>query len=306
MIPARLAQKTRGIRMDNQNNFIMLPTNDFCFKELMQNPKVRKGFIAGILQKKPEQIRETILLPTETRRDYADDKLSVLDVLVLLEDGTQMDLEMQVEYFAFWDKRVLFYLAKMYTGQLQKGEGYDKLKKCIHVGVLDFILFPESEECYHKINLCNVKTGRVYSDLFELHMLELPKLPKVLARMKRGEAISDESIIQWMEFFSGKTQEDFKTMAKQNEYMEEAVNTLFELSADEKKRLEYEAREKAIRDYNTQMQSAEQRGMERGKELGMELAIKALALRTEGMSLEQIASACDMSLEQVKRILTSV
>ena len=91
-------------------------------------------------------------------------------------------------------------------------------------------------------------------------------------------------------------------MAKQNEYMEEAVNTLFELSADEKKRLEYEAREKAIRDYNTQMKSAEQRG----KELGMELAIKALTLRTEGMSLEQIASACDMSLEQVKRILTSV
>lgn len=91
-------------------------------------------------------------------------------------------------------------------------------------------------------------------------------------------------------------------MAKQNEYMEEAVNTLFELSADDKKRLEYEAREKAIRDYNTQMKSAEQRG----KELGMELAIKALTLRTEGMSLEQIASACDMSLEQVKRILTSV
>lgn len=121
-------------------------------------------------------------------------------------------------------------------------------------------------------------------------------------KMKCGEAISDESIIQWMEFFSGKTQEDFKTMAKQNEYMEEAVNTLFELSADEKKRLEYEAREKAIRDYNTQMKSAEQRG----KELGMELAIKALTLRTEGMSLEQIASACDMSLEQVKRILTSV
>lgn len=131
---------------------------------------------------------------------------------------------------------------------------------------------------------------------------ELMQNPKVLARMKCGEAISDESIIQWMEFFSGKTQEDFKTMAKQNEYMEEAVNTLFELSADEKKRLEYEAREKAIRDYNTQMKSAEQRG----KELGMELAIKALTLRTEGMSLEQIASACDMSLEQVKRILTSV
>ena len=108
--------------MNNQDNFIMLPTNDFCFKELMQNPKVRKGFIAGVLGKNPEEIRETVLLPTETRRDYAEAKLAILDVKVLLHDGAQMDLEMQVEYFAFWDKRVLFYLAKMYTGQLQKGE----------------------------------------------------------------------------------------------------------------------------------------------------------------------------------------
>lgn len=30
-------------------NFIMLPTVDFCFKELMMNPKVRTGFIAALL-----------------------------------------------------------------------------------------------------------------------------------------------------------------------------------------------------------------------------------------------------------------
>ena len=292
--------------MSNQDNFIMLPTNDFCFKELMQNPKVRKGFIAGILQKDQKEIRETILLPTETRRDYADDKLSVLDVRVLLEDGTQMDLEMQVEYFAFWDKRVLFYLSKMYTEQLKKGDWSEKLKKCIHVGVLNFVHFPNSEECYHKVNLCNSRTGEVYSDLFEMHILELPKLPKVLAKMACGEEVSDKAIIQWMEFFSGKTQEDFEEMAKQNEYVAEAVNTLFELSADEKKRLEYEAREKAIRDYNTQMKSAEQRGMEQGMEEGIKegikLTLRVLKLKAEGKSIEQISKECNAPLEQIKRI----
>lgn len=289
--------------MSNQDNFIMLPTNDFCFKELMQNPKVRKGFIAGILQKDPKEIRETILLPTETRRDYVDDKLSVLDVRVLLEDGAQMDLEMQVEYFAFWDKRVLFYLSKMYTEHLKKGDGYEKLKKCIHVGVLNFIHFPNSEECYHKVNLCNSRTGEVYSDLFEMHILELPKLPKVLAKMACGEEVSDKAIIQWMEFFSGKTQEDFEEMAKQNEYVAEAVNTLFELSADEKKRMEYEAREKAIRDYNTQMKSAEQRGMEHGIEEGIKLTLRVLKLKAEGKSAEQISKECNVPLEQIKRII---
>ena len=100
----------------------------------------------------------------------------------------------------------MFYLAKMYTGQIQRGDGYDKLKKCIHVGVLNFMYFPNSEDCYHKINLCNSRTGEVYSDLFELHVLELPKLPKVLRKMEQGEIVSDEPIIRWMEFFSGKTQ----------------------------------------------------------------------------------------------------
>lgn len=265
----------------------------------MQNPKVRKRFIAGILGKDPKEIRETILLPTETRRDYADDKLAILDVKVLMEDGKRLDLEMQVEYFAFWNERILFYLAKMYTEQLKRGEGYENLKKCIHVGVLNFTYFPKSEDCYHKINLCNSKTGELYSDLFELHILELPKLPKVREKMACGEKVSDESVIQWMEFFSGKTQEEFKKMAKQNEYIEEAVNTLFELSADEKKRLEYEAREKAIRDYNTQMKSAEQRGVEHG----MEIAVKVIELKSEGMSAEQIATELDLPLDYVQRLV---
>ena len=49
------------------------------------------------------------------------------------------------------------------------------------------LYFPKSEDCYHKINLCNSKTGELYSDLFELHILELPKLPKVREKMACGE-----------------------------------------------------------------------------------------------------------------------
>ena len=289
--------------MSSNNQFIMSPTNDFCFKELMQNPKIRKGFIAGILKKTPEEITETILLPAETRRDYADEKLSILDVKVLLADGTRMDLEMQVAYFGSWDKRVLFYLSKLYTEQIQKGDDYEKLKKCIHVGVLDFIRFPESEECYHKINLCNCKSGEIYTDLLELHILELPKLPKVRAKLEQGEMVSDdEMVLQWMEFFSCKTQEDFETMAKQDEYMEEAVNTLFKLSADEQKRVDYEAREKAIRDDRAKLDWATKVGFDEG----LAMAGKIVQLKLAGKTPEEISTACDLPLEQVKEILGEI
>ena len=94
-------------------NFIMLPTVDVCFKGLMNNPKVRKGFIAALLKEEPKEIRETFLLPTVLRQDYPDDKLGVLDVRVLMEDGRQLDMEMQVAYFEYWDARILFYLSKI-------------------------------------------------------------------------------------------------------------------------------------------------------------------------------------------------
>ena len=61
----------------NDDNFIMLPTVDFCFKGLMNNPKVRKGFIAALLKKNPETIRETVLLPTVLGQEYQDDKLGM-------------------------------------------------------------------------------------------------------------------------------------------------------------------------------------------------------------------------------------
>lgn len=55
-------------------------------------------------------------------------------------------------------------------------------------------------------------------------------------------------------------------MAKKNEYVDEAYQELLNLSADDIKRLQYESREKAIRDYNSQINSAEERGEKRGAE----------------------------------------
>lgn len=276
--------------MKKDDNFIMLPTVDFCFAGLMENPKVRKGFVAAIIKVPPEKIKETTLLPTILRRESKDDKLGILDVRVVLVDGTQLDIEMQVAYFAYWDKRVLFYLSRIYTGQIKKGESYENLKKCIHVSILDFIHFPD-EECYRTIHFCDDRTGKRYTDLMEIQILELKKLPE--------EVKSGGGILAWMKFFSRKTKKEFEDMAKTNEYMEEAYSTLLELSADDIKRLEYEAREKALRDYNSQMSSSFQMGVKQG----IETSRKVFQLHVKGKSPEEIAEICGMGEEEVKEIL---
>ena len=93
-------------------------------------------------------------------------------------------------------------------------------------------------------------------------------------------------------------------MAQKDEYIEEAYDELKKLSLDEQKRMEYELRQKAIRDYNSQMNSAERRGEARGEKRGRQLTLKHL-IRTNieaGKSLEEIAEFLGLGLSEVKKL----
>ena len=229
------------------NDFIMKPKVDFCFKELMADEKVRQGFLSAILHVQPEKIVKTELLPTHLQKVHKEDKLGILDVRVLLENGTQLDMEIQIAPFALWPERSLFYLAKIYVDQIQEGEDYDKLKKCIHIGILDFELFPEDEEYYLRFHIWEDERRRKYSDKIEIHIFELPKLKKY--------EYPESELLNWMRFMNAEKKEEFAMLADKNEYMEKAYERLTKISADKQKRLEYEAREKAVRDYNWQMKT---------------------------------------------------
>ena len=63
-------------------------------------------------------------------------------------------------------------------------------------------------------------------------------------------------------------------MAEKDEYIGEAYEALKNMSEDEVKRMEYEARQKAIRDYNSYMHSAERRGIKNGIKIGRDEGIK--------------------------------
>ena len=111
-----------------------------------------------------------------------------------------------------------------------------------------------------------------------------------------------------MRFLGGKKREEFEHMAERDEYIGEAYDELKKLSLDEQKKIEYELREKAVRDYNTQMKSAERRGEVRGEKRGIEkgqhLAILKLVGRNleRGSSPEEIAEFLALDPEEVFRL----
>lgn len=241
-----------------KDNFLMSPKVDYCFKELLAYSEIRKGFIVAILNKDPEEIAETTLMPTILSKDTEDGKYGILDVRVRMKNGSQMDLEMQVAPFEFWNNRVIFYLSKMYAEQVKEGDKYKNLKPCIQVSILNFNLFHEDRTCFREIAFCDLTTKQKYTDLLEIYVLELKKLPP--------EQKEEPLIIKWMRFLAAESREDFEKMAGEDNYINEAYEVLQKLSADKRKRLEYEARQKAIRDYDSQMSSSREEGIRIGED----------------------------------------
>lgn len=271
------------------NEFIMKPKVDFCFKELMEDEFVRKGFIAAILHIHPKEILRTELLPTHLRKEHGNDKLGILDVRILLNGNIQIDMEIQLSPFRLWAERSLFYLGKMYVGQFQKGKSYDVFGKCIHVGILDFELFPGDEEYYAVFHLWEDTRRRKYTDKIELHILELPKIAK--------HDYPGTELLNWMRFMNAERKEEFEMLAKENEYMEKAYERLMNLSADEEKQLEYEARQKAIMDHDYLMRYNWEEGMKVGIKAGMVETCKELGLSKE-KTVEKLMQKFDMQKEE--------
>ena len=128
-----------------------------------------------------------------------------------------------------------------------------------------------------------------------MHILELPKLPP--------EQQDETDLMQWMRFLGGKTRKDLKRMAEKNSNLQEAYDELDRLSADERKRLEYEARQKAIRDKNMLFKTGVERGRKEGIEQGIERGRKdiILSMLKSGMPIEQIAEITKESAENIKK-----
>ena len=65
----------------------------------------------------------------------------------------------------------------MYADQIEQGQKYDVLKKCVSIRILDFELFKKEVGFYSCFHIREDTRGFLYTDKMEFHVIELPKLP---------------------------------------------------------------------------------------------------------------------------------
>ena len=147
---------------------------------------------------------------------------------------------MQILNGGDWPERSLTYLCRAFDN-LNEGQDYNDIMSAIHIGILDFTLFPECPEFYAHYAMKNIINNNIYSDKFLLNVLDLNQT-----------CIATEGDITcglqyWARLFKAKTWEELKMLTKENEYLQEAAESLYVANADEIVRQQCVAREDAER-----------------------------------------------------------
>ncbi|WP_341465364.1 Rpn family recombination-promoting nuclease/putative transposase [Clostridium grantii] len=236
----------------------------------------------------------------ELTRELINDKTSILDVRAKTEDGTQIDIEVQLTNQHNMDKRTLFYWGRLFNQTISKGEDYQNLSKVITINILDFE-YVQLDKFHSKFHLWEDEAKEyMLTDLVEIHFLELPKFYKM-----KETNLKEDKLQRWMTFFNKDiSEEKLKELMEMDSDIRRVEERLEYLSSDEKTIELYRAREKSLHERANMISSAKKEGIKEGiKEGEYRKAIEIAKSLLDVLDINTIAKKTGLNEEDISKLM---
>jgi predicted transposase/invertase (TIGR01784 family) len=272
------------------------PRVDFAFKKLFgseENKDLLISLINAIVSEQ-EQVVEVELKNPYNLADYRAGKMSILDIKAKSQQGRWFNVEMQISEDYNFDKRAIYYWAKLVTEQLSEGKMFKELKKTISINILDFNFIPNNHDvhnCYKIINTATGKDDKLH-DIFELHYVELRKFTKPYHQITTA-------LDRWSTFLTKADQLDKHHVPEElagDESIVKAISAVDRMF-DEEERLVYEVRMQLLADVESKIASAEEKGIQKGQSQLLQRQLTRRFGQLPTWTVEQLSRASDEQLE---------
>lgn len=296
--------KRKVTKMGGAKRELLSKTNDKVFKEIFtRNKSCMADFLKCILNIPDEEFEYLEFLDTHTRKGSPLDGEYILDIKVKTKSHV-IDVEMQVKRFPIMEQRIIVYLANMVKDQSCEGFKYKDIKKSVSIIIAAEHNVTDDERYFHKYSMRDEKDNSMFTDLLEINLLELQKLPK---------ADDGTNLWDWLRFIKKtNNQEEMEMLAHENPEIEKAYDALQDLSNDEAIRHEAQQREMYLQNemaineerYEQGIKEGIEKGIKEGKEQGIkegkiEIAKNLLSIH---LPLEQISNATGLSIDEIKEL----
>lgn len=294
------------------------PRVDIAFKKIFgveENKDLLISLINSIVSEEDQVVDITLLNPYNPK-NFAQDKLSILDIKAKGESGKSFNIEIQISDEADYDKRALYYWAKLYTEQLKTSQDYASLSKAIGIHILNFTSIPSVDKYHNVFHICEKESGLLYFKDLELHTIELKKfsgdaneeLEDIVARVKN-------SLDVWVAFLTRNDlfNRDNLPSKWNNPPLKKALNVLDVMNFGDEERDAYESHLKWLRIEANTLRKYEAKGFEEGMEKGIEKGIEkgreeekmkiASSLLKMGLDVHSIDESTGLSIEEIQSLI---
>jgi len=213
--------------------------NDYMFRAVFQSrPKALEGLCRSLLRLSPSDSLHIDLKNPIQLGAAIESKEFILDLALAINGSLFLNLEMQLYNDGYWPERSLSYTCRSYDN-LNRGAGYAEVLPVLHIGFLDFTLFPNHPEFVSEYQLMNINPQHrySYSDKLRISVVNLKEIERAKEEDKRY------GIDQWARVLTAQTWEEIDMLAQNNEYLRETSNAMYELDKDRLIRQQCQARE---------------------------------------------------------------
>lgn len=285
---------------------ILPPSDDRVFKLILTSPEAKQALMNLISCVIGRTVVDVVLLPNELAPGDTEEKAERFDVNCKIDDGSQVNLEMQASYMVEdldgqhrnLKGKSVYYLTDLHSSQPAKGlRRYDRLARSYQITFCSYTIFPNTQDYVNSFSMRHNVTGELLSDAISVTFVELSKLGEVVKK-----PVSDMTALdKWSVFFQYapdlEHREIVNKVIESEEVLQVAGDLLMNISKNERERAIYRSRRKFQTDLQSDLATAEDRGR---RQSAFTIAKNLLSM---DMPREQVAAATGLTLKDLESIL---
>ena len=306
--------------MEEKNRYIRF---DWAAKRLLRNKAnfgVLEGFLTVLIG---ETMKIEEILESESNQTSAEDKFNRVDIKAKNSKGEIVIVEIQNTRELYYLERILYGVAKAITEHISLGKCYNEVKKIYSISILYFDIGKGTDYLYHgQSNFTGVHTGDKLLVSSKERNVIVSKAPTdifpeyFLIRVNEFNKVAVTPLEEWIQYLkSGIIKPDTQVPG-----LEEARQKLLYYSMSAEEQHAYDEHVNAIMIQNDVLSTAKMEGLQEGLQEGLEKGLKqgieqglekgiekgvksvALALKSSGMSDEQIMQFTKLSPEEIRNL----
>ncbi|MDG5853143.1 Rpn family recombination-promoting nuclease/putative transposase [Clostridium beijerinckii] len=252
--------------------------DDFLFAKVMSDKEICKELLENILEIEIEKVE--MVEEQKTIDLLLESKGIRLDVYVKDENNTIYNVEMQRGKHKNLPKRLRYYQGNIDLDLISKGEDYRKLSKSYIIFICTFDLFNKGRHKYTFQNMCLEDNSIMLND----------EAQKIILNSKGIMNDLSDELLEFLAYVEDST--DDKVKHAKGNLVKNIHRRVKEVKSDISVEVEFMT-----------LLERDREKIEEGREEGILLTKKVLKLSNSGCTISQIAKECNISEEEVRRIL---